>query len=275
MPPFVVIIEIDASHAVGSRCEAVMRRFLLVAAVVLASAVPVHAQGRKVTVKWFGQSYFQLTTSAGTRIVFDPHAIEAYPRQVVEADLVLVSHPHQDHNQIDVIANKERAKVIVGCKGMGRKTEWNVVDEKFKDVHVRAVGLYHDKALGMERGKNAAFIVEVDGLRCAHLGDIGHTLSDGQIKALGDIDVLMLPIGGVYTLNGTDAKKVVSQLRPRRYVLPMHYATRVFEEVVGPDEFLEDQKNVDKLLNTNEFQIDPDAKMTTPRIVMLGWRKGP
>jgi L-ascorbate metabolism protein UlaG (beta-lactamase superfamily) len=250
-----------------------MRR-ILIALIVFVSAAPLHAQGRKVTVRWFGQSYFQVVSSTGTRIVFDPHAIMSYPRQTNEADVVLISHPHQDHNQIDVITNRERAKILVGCKGMGRKMEWNVVDEKVKDVVIRSVGVYHDKAQGMERGKNAVFIVEVDGLRIAHLGDIGHTLSAGQIKAIGEIDVLMLPVGGVYTLNGIDAKKVVEQLRPKRFILPMHYATSVFDEVVSPDEFLEDQKNVDKLLMSNEFQIDPDAKMNAPRIVMLGWRKG-
>lgn len=251
-----------------------MHRINIVLTIVLMASASSFAQGRKVTVKWFGQSYFQITTSIGTRVVFDPHSIEAYPRQVVEADVVVVSHPHQDHNQIDVIANKERAKILLGCKGMGRKTEWNKIDEKYKDVHIRSVGLYHDKAQGMERGKNAAFIVEADGLRFVHLGDLGHTLRDGQIRAIGDVDVLMIPIGGVYTLNGSDAKKVIEQLRPKRFILPMHYATKVFEEVLGPDEFLEDQKNVDQLLNTNEFQIDADAKMTSPRIVMLGWKKG-
>src|SRR5262245_64922765 len=130
-----------------------MRHLVLALAAAGLVAGPAAAQGKKLTIRWFGQSYFQVVSTTGTRIVFDPHYIMAYPRAMTSADLVLITHPHQDHNQLDVIENKERAKVLVGVKGEGRKQEWNVVDEKFKDVTVRSVPLYHDKSQGMERGK--------------------------------------------------------------------------------------------------------------------------
>jgi L-ascorbate metabolism protein UlaG (beta-lactamase superfamily) len=233
------------------------------------------ADGKKVTIRWFGQSYFQITTSAGTRIVLDPHAIKEYPRAIVPADLVLISHPHQDHNQVDVIENRERAKILVGVKGDVRKQEWNLIDEKFKDVKVTSVPLFHDKARGMERGKNSGFVLEFDGLRLAHLGDLGHELSDDQIKSIGHVDILMLPVGGIYTINGTDAKKVVQQLRPKRYILPMHYGTKDFDQLLGPEEFLDEQKlKVEKQLTRNELIVDAGAKPPTePVIVLLGWKK--
>src|SRR5437660_12815696 len=105
---------------------------------------------------------------------------------------------------------------------------------------------------GMSRGKNTIFILEVDGLKIVFLGDLGHLLSEDQVKQIGPGDVLMVPIGGVYTLNGTRAKEVVAQLQPKRYVLPMHYRTRVFRDLPPPDDFLDGQNNVHRMRTTNE-----------------------
>jgi L-ascorbate metabolism protein UlaG (beta-lactamase superfamily) len=249
-----------------------MRAFAFALAAIALTASSASAQDKKIVVRWFGQSYFQVVSTAGTRIVFDPHSIVSYPRAVTPADLVLITHPHQDHNQIDVIENKERAKVLVGVKQMGRKQEWNLIDEKFKDLTVRSVPLFHDKAQGMERGKNSAFVVEIDGLKFVHLGDLGHELTDAQIRAIGPLDVLFIPVGGTYTINGGDAKKVVAQLKPKRYIFPMHYGTKDFDELVGPEEFLDEQKNIQQI-KTNEVQIDPNAKPEQPIIVIMGWKK--
>src|SRR5947207_14950640 len=102
-----------------------------------------------------------------------------------------------------------------------------MIDEKFRDVRIRTVGVYHDSTQGMERGKCAVFILEMDGLRFVHLSDLGHPLSAEQVKKIGPVDVLMIPVGGVYTLNGSEAREVVNQLKPRQYIIPMHYGTPV------------------------------------------------
>jgi L-ascorbate metabolism protein UlaG (beta-lactamase superfamily) len=244
----------------------------LALALVLAGAAPA-ADSRKVILRWHGQSYFDLETSQGTRIAFDPHAIEAYGRIAVKADLVLVSHNHSDHNQVDVVEGKNK-KVIFGLKGEGRKVEWNLVDEQFRDVHLRSVGVYHDEAQGMERGKNTVFIVEVDGLRIVHLGDLGHLLTPQQVKQIGPVDVLMIPVGGVYTLNGADAKEVVKQLKPRQYIIPMHYGTNVFDDLLPATEFLEDQPtaNVKHFTLTNKLVIESGLKPAEPVIAVLNWK---
>jgi L-ascorbate metabolism protein UlaG (beta-lactamase superfamily) len=84
----------------------------------------------------------------------------------------------------------------------------------------------------------------------------------------------MIPIGGIYTLNGEDAKKVVEQIKPKRLILPMHYGTKAFEDLVGPDEFLDGQKNVQKLPNTNEIDVAVNEKPpASPQVVLLGWTK--
>src|SRR5262249_11920911 len=162
----------------------------------------------------------------------------------VAADVVLISHMHNDHTQLDSIQNKAKAKGIFGLKVNERtkRFDWNPVDETFGDVHIRSVGVYHDTAQGMERGKNTIIIPEVDGVHIVHLGDLGHFLSPAEIKKIGPVDVLMIPVGGVYTLNGSEAKKVVEQLRPRQFIVPMHYGTRVYEDLLPVDEFLEEQK---------------------------------
>ena len=150
-----------------------MKRLLtaLAALLLLTLAAPA-AEGKKVTIRWHGHSFFEIVSGAGTRIVIDPHAIEAYGRKVVSADLVLLSHFHNDHTRTEVIDNLPKAKVITGLKKLdkdGKRQEWNVVNEKFKDVRVQTVGTYHDAMSGTERGLNAAFIIEVDGLRIAFI----------------------------------------------------------------------------------------------------------
>jgi L-ascorbate metabolism protein UlaG (beta-lactamase superfamily) len=252
-----------------------IRNFIAVVCIALISGAGMAQEKKKLVIRWYGQSFFHVTASDGTRIVFDPHYIEQYPRNVVGADLVLISHPHADHATLTAITNPEKAKVLAGVKGTARKQEWSRVDEKFREVKVYSVGTFHDKDSGMSRGRNSCMIVEVDGLRICHLGDLGHELSERQIQAIGEIDILMIPVGGIYTLNGTDAKKVVEQIKPKRLILPMHYGTRVFDDLVGPEEFLEGLKNVQRNLKTNEHVVPLGEKPpVAPDIVLLGWKKG-
>src|SRR5262249_45830922 len=100
------------------------------------------------------------------------------------------------------------------------------------------------------------------------LGDLGHILGDKDIKAIGPVDVLMIPVGGVYTINGSEAKRVVEQLKPRIAILPMHYGTKSFQDLLPLDEFLEDQKNVRKLPGS-VFSIASDAKPAEPEIIIF------
>ena len=217
---------------------------------------------------WYGQSFFVLETSKGTRVAFDPHAIEAFGRHDVSADLVLMSHLHSDHTQVGVITNGAKAKIVQGLKAKGKSTDWVPADFTFKDVHVRSVGVYHDGSGGMERGKNTVFIVEADGLRFVHLGDLGHVLTAKEIQAIGPVDVLMIPVGGVYTINGSDAKKVVEQLKPKRFIVPMHYGMKGYEDLLPADEFLDEQSHV-RRSESNKLTIDSEAKVDAPTIVIL------
>ena len=157
----------------------------LAAGLMLAAALSA-ADDRPVVIRWHGQSFFEIVSPAGTRIVIDPHAIEAYGRKEVEADLILLSHLHSDHTQVGVVTNAAKARILPGLKEVktenGRRDDWNPIDETFRDVKVRAVPTYHDTREGLERGKNTVFVLDIDGLRIVHLGDLGHTLTETQIK---------------------------------------------------------------------------------------------
>src|SRR5262249_10866417 len=143
----------ERTACAGQRASIMIRHLTAVVTALLLAAAPAAAQSKKVEIRWHGQSFFELKTSKGTRIVFDPHAIEAYGRKVVEADLVLMTHLHTDHTRLDVIPTKGR-KDIQGLKLVGKRWDWNLIEETFRDVSIHTVGVYHDRMQGMERGKN-------------------------------------------------------------------------------------------------------------------------
>ena len=254
---------------------------LLAALVAVAGGQePPKAAGKAVILRYYGDSFFQLETSTGKKIVFDPHAIMAFRQpDPVEANVVLVSHFHNDHTQVGVLANKPD-EVLVGLDmPKAGRTEWKdpPVDKKIGDVRVRTVGTWHDTEMGLKRGKVGVWVVEADGLVFCHLGDTGHELTAEQVKEIGPVDVLMIPVGGIYTLNGEQARGVVAQLKPRRYVVPMHYGVKDFEELLGPEEFLDGYKKVERRTDTNELVIPTDAKPPAdgPTVVLLGWERAP
>ncbi len=255
-----------------------MTRFLtpLCALLLVAAGTPSPAaDAKKISLRWFGQSFVSLETPAGARIVFDPHAIEAFGRNSMAADLILVSHFHDDHTRLEVISNYDKAEKVFGLKGAGKKVDWNLMEKKYafksgEEIKVRNVGVYHDETQGMERGKNSVFIIEIAGIKICHLGDLGHLLTKDQIEKIGAVDVLLIPVGGVYTINGSEAKKVVAQLKPRLYIVPMHFGTKNFTDVLTVDEFLDDQKKERVRRETgNELIIKTDAKASEPDIVVL------
>lgn len=249
-------------------------------AALLLLAVPSQgADGKNITIRWHGQSFFEIVSPEGVKLVLDPHAIEQFGRKTVVADAILITHPHTDHNQIDVVENKAKAKKFEAVKNVGgdlaMRQDWVDVKETIKDVKITSLGTYHDNQGGMKRGKNGVWIIDIAGVRIVHLGDLGHTLTDEQLKKLGTVDVLMVPCGGVYTINGIDAIRVVEQVKPTRQVIPMHYGTPVYDALLDLKYFLEeaDPKLV-KRFKTNELVINAEEKPTgSYQISILHWDK--
>ncbi len=159
-------------------------------------------------ITWLGHSTFKIESSK--TIVIDPHdpAFGALPAELT-ADIVTVSHSHHDHNYIE---------------GVGGSPE--VVDKAgnydFENIKIKGVPVFHDQVQGKERGGNIVFVFEIEGLRLCHLGDLGHLLNQTQLAAIGPVDILMIPVGGFYTIDADQAVAVVHQIQPK-VVLPMHF----------------------------------------------------
>ena len=172
------------------------------------------------TLTWFGQSTFVLKTSSGLTALLDPMGTGVgYTLTPVDGvDLVTISHEHTDHNNAALATGSPTI-----LRGLAAN-DWAKIDQKIKGVRVYTVPTYHDDKQGSARGKNAVFVFDLDGLRVVHLGDLGHKLSDDQIKQIGAADVVMIPVGGYYTIDGKGAAEVVGQLKPK-IAIPMHYKT--------------------------------------------------
>ena len=224
-----------------------------------------------IHISYHAQSFYIVESSKGFRVAFDPHLIPEYGRpEGLKADVVMMSHNHNDHTMIEALANHDdpdkakRPRIIRGLKGFGLRADWNVVDEKIGDVKITSVSLYHDDMEGLRSGKVTAFIVEMDGWRICHLGDLGHPLTAKQLRQIGEIDVLMIPVGGIYTINGSEAKKVMAQIKPREYVFPMHYGTKVFDDLLSPAEFLDGQEKA-RVAESDDNRITLNREPSRPR----------
>jgi L-ascorbate metabolism protein UlaG (beta-lactamase superfamily) len=166
---------------------------------------------------YFGHSAFCITLDNGTRIVLDPYTAGSFGGGLAYGpikgsfDAAVMSHDHEDHTSRDVL---KRSKTIV-------KTEGGV---EVGGAEIELFPSFHDEAKGAKRGKNLISIITAEGLRIAHLGDLGHLIGPKDIPALTGIDVLMIPVGGFFTVDAATAARIVKELAPK-IVLPMHYKT--------------------------------------------------
>mgnify|MGYP001560855352 CR=1 FL=1 len=164
------------------------------------------------------------------KLVVDPYG-EATGLSLpsMEADVVLITHDHEDHN------NKKGVRPARAGGGepfiISNPGEYEV-----KGVFVQGIPSFHDDVLGKERGQNTIYTLKGEGIRVCHLGDFGQKeLTPLQLESIGDVDILLIPVGGVYTINGKEAQKVISQLEPK-IVIPMHYALPKLKYKLNPVE---------------------------------------
>ena len=178
-------------------------------------------------IQHIGHAEFLITMESGFRIVTDPYdASTGYPIQPLEADGVLVSHHHHDHDAVENVTGHPQVIDFAGTHTFS------------PDLKVTGIMADHDDAGGAKRGKTLMFLIESEDLRVAHLGDLGCLLDADQLDALGRVDVLMIPVGGFYTIDPAQALEVARQLDPR-IIIPMHYRTEFNSDwPIGPlDDF--------------------------------------
>lgn len=165
----------------------------------------------------------------------DPYGMMAgWKLPALKADVVTVSHQHEDHNH------------VLGVKAMGEGSPF-VIDQageyEVGGITVFGYPTWHDSQQGSERGRNTIYSIYLDGVHVMHLGDLGHQLTQGMIEEMGDIDVLLVPVGGVFTIDPQGAVEVIASLEPD-IVIPMHYRTpahdpQAFGELATLEDFLQ------------------------------------
>ena len=209
-------------------------------------------------VKWLGHSCFLVTSKSGVRIITDPYAVGGginYAPIKESADIVVVSHDHDDHSNVSAVQGNP--EVVTGT---GKKIA--------KGIQFRGVATNHDAAQGRQRGPNTVFCFTVDDIKLCHLGDLGHVLSQEQVNEVGHIDILFVPVGGFYTIDARAASQVCSQLKPK-VVIPMHFKTPgCAYPIAGVDDFLKDKKNVRKIAGS-EVGFEREKLPAATEIVVL------
>lgn len=179
-------------------------------------------------IKWYGHAAFLITSDQGIKVIFDPYEPGAFGGQLSygriedEADIALTSHDHADHNDTKSLPGSPQV-----VKGSGSKT--------IKGISIRGVSTYHDPSKGSERGTNTIFNLQIDGMQVCHLGDLGHVLSEKEIKEIGPVDILLVPVGGYFTIDAKEATRVVDQIKPK-VVIPMHFKTEKCGFPIAPVE---------------------------------------
>ncbi|MCS7233117.1 MAG: MBL fold metallo-hydrolase [Synergistetes bacterium] len=212
-------------------------------------------------IEWLGHACFLIETRNGVKIITDPYdPALGYPPIRDEADIVLVSHDHFDHNYVEGVKGNPYVVMTPELRTI-------------KGVSISGVELFHDRSAGRERGKNIAFIIDADGLRLVHLGDLGHVPTPAQLSNFGRVDVLFIPVGGFYTIDGGDARKILAELNPK-IAIPMHFKTPVLGfPISGVEPFLSGLKNVE-VLDRSWIEVDPYTLPKETKLIVMQYRKG-
>lgn len=210
-------------------------------------------------IQWIGQSCFKIQSKnngSEVTIVTDPYDEKTGPKMPkIQADIVTISHDHHDHNNLDAIKGEP---FIVNTPG----------EYETKEILIYGIPSQHDDKKGEGRGNNIIYKIVSEELHIAHLGDLGHILNDEQLEKIGNVDILMIPIGGNYTIDSKKAIEIISQIEPR-IVIPMHYKMPGFtSDIATADEFIKNcglpLEKLDKLKIVKK-DLPPD---TTKLIVL-------
>ncbi len=212
-------------------------------------------------IKWYGHAAFLITSDKGVKIITDPYESGAYGGQLAygkikdEADIVLTSHDHADHNDTSSLPGSPEI-----VKGSGTKTA--------KGMPFKGIASYHDPSKGSERGANTIFTFSVDGIHVCHLGDLGYVLSDKELAEIGPVDILFIPVGGYFTIDPKEASQVGEKVKPK-VLIPMHFKTDKCGFPIAPvEDFLKGKTNV-RRPKASEVTFDQGSLPSKMEIVVL------
>ena len=209
-------------------------------------------------IKWLGHACFLITSKDGVRIITDPYATGGglkYAPINETADVVTVSHEHGDHNNVSAVQG--RPEIIKGVETMTAK-----------GIEFRGVGTYHDASQGQQRGANVVFCFAVDEIKLCHLGDLGHMLSQEQVAVIGAVDILLIPVGGFYTIDASVASQICDRLQPK-VAIPMHFRTpRCDFPIADAEAFLGDKRSARKA-GASEVEFEPEQLPPATQVVVL------
>ena len=210
-------------------------------------------------IKWFGHSCFLIISESGVRILMDPFNEKVgYEVPAVEADIVTTSHDHYDHNYVEAVRGDFKH-----IRTPGSHSEHG--------IKIIGISTYHDKEKGAKRGTNIVFKYTVDRLNICHLGDLGHILTKEQIEDLGGVDILLLPIGGTYTIDHYEAVELMDLINPR-LVIPMHYKTPDSNIDIDPlDKFLNHMSEYSET-DANEVEIKASQLESMDPLLVLNYK---
>lgn len=202
-------------------------------------------------ITYLGHSSFRIKTKTAVVITdpFDPKMV-GLKYTGVEGDIITVSHAHADHNATDKVTGVK--KVV---EGPG--------EYEISGVSIIGYPSFHDNEQGASRGKNTIYVIEAEGLRVVHCGDLGHAISEDMVNEMGDVDVLMIPVGGEYTIGPKEASEIVSKIEPF-FVIPMHY----MQEGLNKESF-EKLEPVDTFLKESGLTVERTPKFTIKKEDML------
>lgn len=214
-----------------------------------------------MVIRWLGHSSFLIIASNGTKIITDPYEPGAFGGGIsygpikTAPDIVTVSHDHADHGYVEGLPNHFSVVSHAGTTTI-------------QGIEFKGIESFHDPEQGGLRGRNIIFNMSIDGIHVCHLGDLGHILTPDQVNQIGHVDILLIPVGGYYTIDAKEADRVADQLSPK-VLIPMHYCTEECSFPIAPvDEFLAGKENV-RRLDSSEYQIAKDQLPDVRVIVVL------
>lgn len=211
---------------------------------------------------WYGQACFKLKGKNVT-VLLDPYKPDFVGLNLpkdLQADIVLSTHNHEDHNFVSEIRTAKSTKPMV----FDRPGEYEI-----SGAVITGINSFHDNSEGRERGTNTIFHLTFDNLDIVHLGDLGQNkLTEEQIAEIGQTDILLIPVGSTYTINAETASEIVSELEPK-IVIPMHYKTPGLKfELDGVDKFLKEM-GVESVVPLPKLSISKDKLPEEPQVVVL------